>query len=143
MTEHIHTCNYECQNPDCIRAQRDEFVNRFEQPADEPTVKESLTVEKQAAWDEGYRTGIEDERMSEANIGIAGFGAKVEPARINPYRSQPLYRAPQNPDWVNFKDENRKAAFKSMPDMLEGFIKTWGWLHYSKAIEKILKEKNT
>ena len=39
------------------------------------------------AWDEGYRTGINDERMSEANIGIAGFGANVEPARINPYRA--------------------------------------------------------
>jgi hypothetical protein len=41
------------------------------------------------AWDEGYRTGINDERMSEANIGIAGFGAKVEPARNNPYRTPP------------------------------------------------------
>lgn len=41
------------------------------------------------AWDEGYRSGINDERMSEANIGIAGFGAKVEPARNNPYRTRP------------------------------------------------------
>jgi hypothetical protein len=29
------------------------------------------------AWDEGYRAGIDDERMSEASIGIAGFDAKV------------------------------------------------------------------
>lgn len=37
------------------------------------------------AWAEGYRQGIEDERISEANIGIAGFGAKVNPSRQNPY----------------------------------------------------------
>jgi len=30
-----------------------------------------------------------------------------------------------------------------MPDMLDGFLKTWGWLHFSKAIEAKLKEKNT
>jgi hypothetical protein len=41
------------------------------------------------AWDEGYRAGVDDERTSEANIGIAGFGAKVEPARNNPYRTTP------------------------------------------------------
>ena len=29
MTEHIHTCNYECQKPDCIKAQRDELVKQF------------------------------------------------------------------------------------------------------------------
>ena len=37
------------------------------------------------AWAEGYQMGIADERTSEANIGIAGFNAKVEPARENPY----------------------------------------------------------
>ena len=45
------------------------------------------------AWAEGYRAGVEDERTSEDNIGIAGFGMKVEPARENPYRTstaQPL-----------------------------------------------------
>lgn len=39
------------------------------------------------AWDEGYKQGVEDERTSEANIGVAGFGAKVAPARQNPYRA--------------------------------------------------------
>lgn len=38
------------------------------------------------AWAEGYRAGVSDERTSEANIGIAGFGMRVEPARENPYR---------------------------------------------------------
>jgi len=48
--------------------------------------RKSLTDEERAAiWAEGYRIGIADERTSEANIGIAGFDAKVEPARQNPY----------------------------------------------------------
>lgn len=38
------------------------------------------------AWAEGYRQGVLDERTSAENVGIAGFGAKVEPARQNPYR---------------------------------------------------------
>ena len=45
--------------------------------------------------------------------------------------------------WVGLTDEDRQAAFESMPDMLEGFLKTWGWLHFSKALEAKLKEKNT
>jgi hypothetical protein len=46
------------------------------------------------AWAEGYRMGISDERTSEANIGIAGFNAKVEPARENPYVTTPPQRKP-------------------------------------------------
>lgn len=46
------------------------------------------------------------------------------------------------PQWVELTDEDRERAFKSMPDMLDGFLKTWGWLHFAKAIEKICKEKN-
>lgn len=48
----------------------------------------------------------------------------------------------QSHEWVGLNDEDRQAAFESMPDMLEGFLKTWGWLHFSKAIEATLKEKN-
>ena len=44
--------------------------------------------------------------------------------------------------WVGLTDEDRKAAFESMPDMLDGFLKTWGWLHFSKALEAKLKQKN-
>lgn len=46
------------------------------------------------AWAEGYAAGIDDERTSEANIGIAGFGAKVNPNRKNPYGST----KPEHPD---------------------------------------------
>jgi hypothetical protein len=46
-----------------------------------------------AAWAAGYRAGIEDERTSEANLGIAGFGMKVEPNRQNPYATPPASQA--------------------------------------------------
>lgn len=47
------------------------------------------------AWAEGYASGVIDERTSDANIGIAGFGAKVDPARANPYRfAAPVTAAP-------------------------------------------------
>ena len=49
---------------------------------------------------------------------------------------------PPQRTWVGLTDEDRQAAFESMPDMLDGFLKTWGWLHFSKAIEAKLKEKN-
>lgn len=32
-------------------------------------------------------------------------------------------------------DADREAVFRSLPDMLEGFMKTWGWLHFAKGIE--------
>jgi hypothetical protein len=44
--------------------------------------------------------------------------------------------------WNKLTDEDRERAMKSMPDMLEGFRKTWGWLHFAKAIEDICMEKN-
>lgn len=46
---------------------------------------DSVSAEK--AWERGYKSGVEDERMSEANIGIAGLGGKINPARENPYRN--------------------------------------------------------
>jgi ParB/RepB/Spo0J family partition protein len=55
-----------------------------------PQQRKPLTDEERAAiWAEGYRIGIVDERISEANIGIAGFDAKVDPARQNPYGIEP------------------------------------------------------
>lgn len=56
------------------------------------------TAQPAQAWADGYRSGVHDERASEANIGVAGFGMKVEPARENPYRTaataQPAPAAP-------------------------------------------------
>ena len=47
-----------------------------------------------------------------------------------------------NRTWVGLTDEDRQAAFESLPDMLDGFLNKWGWLHFAKAIETKLKEKN-
>ena len=54
-----------------------------------PLALESSQVKTAAQiWDEAYLAGVNDERTSEASIGIAGFGMKVEPARENPYRTR-------------------------------------------------------
>jgi hypothetical protein len=45
--------------------------------------------------------------------------------------------------WVPLTDEDRTRAFQSLPDMLDGFMKTWGWLHFAKAVEAICREKNS
>lgn len=47
------------------------------------------------AWQQGYHQGVLDERTSEANIGIAGFDAKIEPARVNPYLAQQTAACPK------------------------------------------------
>lgn len=44
--------------------------------------------------------------------------------------------------WNPLTDEDRQAAFESLPDMLEGFLKKWGWLHFAKEIERRCMEKN-
>ena len=88
-----------------------------------------------AAWDEGYRQGVKDERTSEANIGIAGFGAKVEPARQNPYGTTPAHRT-----WVGLTDDELEELEVSSVD------RKWGHLDaslLSRSIEAKLKEKNT
>ena len=55
-----------------------------------------------------------------------------------------FYTHPQpKREWVGLTDEDRQAAFESLPDMLDGFLHKWGWLHFSKALEAKLKEKNT
>ena len=68
---------------------------------------------------------------------------------INKHRARELaehfikHTTPQQRTWVGLTDEDRQAAFESLPDMLDGFLHKWGWLHFSKAIEAKLKEKNT
>lgn len=44
--------------------------------------------------------------------------------------------------WHALTDEDRQAAFESLPDMLEGFLKKWGWLCFAKEIERRCREKN-
>jgi hypothetical protein len=33
-------------------------------------------------------------------------------------------------------DKDRQACFESLPDMLDGFLKKWGWLHFAQAVEQ-------
>lgn len=44
--------------------------------------------------------------------------------------------------WIDLTDEDRDRALRTLPDMLDGFLKKWGWLHFAKAVEAICKEKN-
>lgn len=44
--------------------------------------------------------------------------------------------------WNALTDADRERAFNSLPDMLDGFLKKWGWLHFAQAIEEICREKN-
>ena len=86
------------------------------------------------AWAEGYRMGIADERTSEANIGIAGFNAKVEPARENPY----VTTLPQR-TWAGLTDEERGQVYVDW--RFNGSNSSN--LELCKVIEAKLKEKNT
>ncbi|MGE8279076.1 MAG: hypothetical protein ACN6O2_01455 [Stenotrophomonas sp.] len=53
------------------------------------------SVDAATAWADGYASGVIDERTSDDNIGIAGFGAKIDPARANPYLlAAPVAAAP-------------------------------------------------
>jgi hypothetical protein len=85
------------------------------------------------AWDEGYRAGIDDERTSEASIGIAGFDAKVEPARNNPYRTTPP--AAKRP-WTKLTDEEIQVVL----DDPQKYYDTMN--DFARAIEAKLKERN-
>ena len=51
--------------------------------------------------------------------------------------------AVQQDGWLPLTDEDRDRAFQTLPDMLDGFIKKWGWLHYAKAIEEECRVKNS
>lgn len=52
-----------------------------EDTTDSRRIREALA----GTWQRGYEEGVADERTSKASIGIAGFGAKVIPARVNPF----------------------------------------------------------
>lgn len=54
-----------------------------------PAQAQQVVTALASAWADGYQLGVLDERTSESNIGVAGFGAKVEPARQNPYGDTP------------------------------------------------------
>jgi hypothetical protein len=73
---------------------------------------------------------------NDPNEGVAEYRAMLAAA--------PAARAQSvnAPNWVSLTDEDRNRAMCSMPDMLDGFLKTWGWLHFAKAIEAECRAKN-
>ena len=102
------------------------------------TPREPLTKDQiLALWEDTYvqrgSTGIEFARAVEAAHGITSDMKQEHVDKT----------AKQRHEWVGLTDEDRQAAFESLPDMLDGFLHKWGWLHFSKAIEAKLKEKNT
>jgi hypothetical protein len=44
--------------------------------------------------------------------------------------------------WQMLSDDDRIEVLNTMPDYMDGFCKTWGWLNFSKATEKKIIEKN-
>ena len=45
--------------------------------------------------------------------------------------------------WQKLTDDDRIEILNSMPDYMDGFCKTWGWLNFSKATEEKIIEKNS
>jgi hypothetical protein len=76
--------------------------------------------------------------------GIPTGGIDAVIARLKPDDEQKQAAAEEDidDDWIPLTDADRQRAFESMPDMLDGFLKTWGWLHFARAIESICREKN-
>jgi hypothetical protein len=103
------------------------------------------------AWAEGYRAGIDDERTSEANIGIAGMDMKVEPARNNPYRTTPPAAQPAP---VPLTDEE---IVWLVPGLLDCLCDPYDYnksgnsnasirkdmVRLARAIEAVVRSKNT
>lgn len=66
-------------------------------------------------------------------------------ARWNSRTAQPAPAPVQTApvDWNELTDLDRQQVFESLPDMLNGFLKTWGWVHFAKGIEQKCREKNS
>jgi hypothetical protein len=105
-------------------------------PPAQPAPVQELVAQ---AWDEGYRAGIDDERTSEDSIGIAGFDAKVEPARNNPYRTTPP--AARRP-WVGLTDEEIFSVLDNLQRKYNGPPTEDSRVVFALAIEAKLKERN-
>ena len=68
MTEHIHTCNYTCKNPACIKVQRDELVKLFIDSKKEWKNLTDLDIEKLNVPDVRFQTVREFVKTIEAAI---------------------------------------------------------------------------
>jgi hypothetical protein len=69
IEEDIHSCGYHCDNPACIKAQRDELVEKF--------VKDSFSLTSALHWRKiGWNEAL-DEAAARIN-NIRGFGQTTQ-----------------------------------------------------------------
>lgn len=59
MTDDIHTCSYYCNRPACIKAQRDEFVQKMEKTSDTTAQLIALLRQRDAAGRAKYGTTLD------------------------------------------------------------------------------------
>jgi len=111
------------------------LLHAYHEDEAHPRTLEAITAIKEALAQEQEPVAWVVYSSAENDIVWADKGKRLK-------QNTPLYTTPPQRTWVGLTDEDRQAAFESMPDMLDGFLKTWGWLHFSKAIEAKLKEKN-
>jgi len=112
------------------------LLHAYHEDEAHPRTLEAITAIKEALAQEQEPVAWVVYSSAENDIVWADKGKRLK-------QNTPLYTTPPQRTWVGLTDEDRQAAFESMPDMLDGFLKTWGWLHFSKAIEAKLKERNT
>ena len=106
---------------DHLNYAQEEIFNLQEALAEEPAIKDSLTVAEPVAW------------MSDSDVGFY----KEE---FGNYPCVPLYAAPPRREWAGLTDEERD----SITDREIGFNSCCGWeSNYAKAIETKLREKNS
>ena len=117
-----------CEERDHLRA-----VLRAQSPAQEPVV--------QATSDTARRLAAEF-RGTVARKDFEAWGEEVLPLLDGMAAASVVQADDFDEDWIPLTDADRQRAFESMPNMLEGFLKTWGWLHFANAIEEICREKN-
>jgi hypothetical protein len=130
-----------CRFPDCSCKVYD--GNHCEDMATVEVLQSALAEPSEPvalAWEEGYRAGVEDERTSEANIGIAGFGAKVNPARNNPYKNT----HPPVPEPLTDEEIISKArlAFLKVQGMSDDEVNQHTFeIQLSRAVEAAIRSK--
>lgn len=70
------------------------------------------------------------------------FYIENKPSPPNDDYEPPFSDPPSVREWVSLTDDDRIEIFNSMDGGIYGFLKTWGWLNFSKALEAKLKERN-
>lgn len=126
--------------PDSYRGYYDQLA--FE-PSPSSTAGEMLVHARNALGKtfEGYKGGRYTMR-ERTTVNIAEWGCCGDDDEITPTKLDKMFDKSKKREWVGLTDQDRQEVFESMPDMLEGFLKKWGWLHFSKALEAKLKHKN-